>query len=141
MRLTKAGDYAIRCGLYLSGRGQGVLTPRREVAQRMGIPEQYLGKIAQQLARAGLIQILQGARGGLRLAVPPDELSLLIVLEAVIGKIFLSDCVAQPSCCDRSGRCPVHPVWLAARDRLRRQLDDIDFETLAREELDRMPLC
>jgi len=106
----------------------------------MGIPEQYLGKIAQQLARAGLIEILQGARGGLRLAVPPAELSLLVVLEAVIGKIFLNDCVAQPSCCDRSGRCPMHSVWLAARDRLRRDLDEIDFATLAAQESASAPL-
>ena len=129
----------MRCGLYLSGRGQGVLTPRREVARQMGIPEQYLGKIAQQLARAGLIEIVQGARGGLRLAAPPAELSLLAVLEAVIGRIFLNDCVSRPSCCDRSTRCQVQQIWVAAADRLRRDLDSVDFASLAQQEVGSPP--
>jgi DNA-binding IscR family transcriptional regulator len=36
----------------------------REIARRMDIPEQFLGKIALQLARAGVIEIVQGAKGG-----------------------------------------------------------------------------
>jgi DNA-binding IscR family transcriptional regulator len=36
----------------------------------MDIPAQFLGKIAQQLARAGIIEIVQGSKGGYRLLVP-----------------------------------------------------------------------
>jgi Rrf2 family protein len=133
MRLTRAGEYAVRCVLHLASRGQGTLCARRDVAERMDIPDQFLGKIAQQLARAGLIEIVQGARGGLRLVVPPDQVTLLDVVEAVIGEIFLNDCVMRPESCDRSHTCAVHCVWAKAKDQLRRTLEEATFAVLLKE--------
>ncbi len=54
MRLTRAGEYAVRCALYLSFQGKGVTISRREIAGGMDIPDQFLGKIAQQLETAGI---------------------------------------------------------------------------------------
>ena len=118
---------------YLASQGQGTLCARRGVAERMDIPDQFLGKIAQQLARAGLIEIVQGARGGLRLVVPPDQVTLLDVVEAVIGEIFLNDCVMRPESCDRSHACAVHCVWAKAKDQLRRTLEEATFAVLLKE--------
>ena len=57
MRLTRAGEYAVRCMLYLCREGRGVLTNRQEIADSADIPAHFLAKIAQQLAKAGLIEI------------------------------------------------------------------------------------
>jgi Rrf2 family protein len=133
MRLTRAGEYAVRCVLYLASQGVGVLCARKEIAREMDIPDQFLGKIAQQLARAGAIEIVQGARGGFRLAVPPEELTLLEVVEAVIGEIFLNDCVLRPESCHRSQACAVHCIWAKARDQLRRTLQEATFDRILRE--------
>jgi Rrf2 family protein len=99
----------------------------------MDIPDQFLGKIAQQLARAGTIEIIQGARGGFRLVVLPEELTLLEVVEAVIGEIFLNDCVLRPESCNRSQACAVHGVWTKARDQLRQTLQEATFDRILRE--------
>jgi Rrf2 family protein len=133
MRLTRAGEYAVRCVLYLASQGVGVLCARKEIALRMDIPDQFLGKIAQQLARAGAIEIVQGARGGFRLVVPPEELTLLEVVEAVIGEIFLNDCVLRPESCNRSQACAVHCIWAKARDQLRQTLQEATFDRILRE--------
>jgi Rrf2 family protein len=127
MRLTRAGEYAVRCVSFLAGRGQGVLCTRREIAGAMDIPDQFLGKIAQQLARAGLIEIVQGARGGFRLTRSPEEVTLLAVVEAVIGEIFLNDCLMRPDSCNRSNACAVHHVWERARSQLRATLQEATF--------------
>jgi Rrf2 family protein len=137
MRLSRAGEYAIRCMLYLSIAGKGVLVSRKTVAKEMDIPEQFLGKIAQQLARAGLIEIIQGARGGYRLLVVPGGLTLLSVIEAVIGKIFLNDCILRPESCDRSTACKVHVVWGNVRNQLRDSLQKVTFTAL----MDESPAC
>ena len=63
MRLTRAGEYAIRCLLYLSMHRDREVIGRKEIAEAMDIPAQFLGKVAQQLARAGIIAIRQGAQG------------------------------------------------------------------------------
>lgn len=130
MRLTKAGEYAIRCALYLSFYGMGVVARKKEIARTMDIPVQYLGKIAPQLARVGIIEIVQGSKGGYRLLVPPEKLTMLDVVEAVIGEIYLNDCVIRPESCHRMAKCSVHQVWEKARDQLRETLRQTNFESI-----------
>lgn len=130
MRLTRAAEYAIRCVLYLSNQEENVVVGRKEIALAMEIPDQYLGKIAQQLSRAGILEILQGARGGFRLLKSPATISLLTVIEAVMGEIFLNDCVLRPTSCARSDACAVHIVWEKAQQQLRQTLGNALFDQL-----------
>jgi Rrf2 family protein len=133
MRLTRAGEYAVRCMLYLSCLGVDKIGTRKEIAQAMDIPAQFLGKIAQQLARAGLIEIVQGPKGGFRLVLPPEKVTLLGVIEAVIGEIYLNDCLMRPESCHRSPTCTVYHVWEKARSQLRQTLEETTFATLQSE--------
>jgi len=130
MRLTRAGESAIRCVLYLASDGTGNTVRRRQIAAAMDIPSDFLTKIAQQLARAGIIQISQGAKGGLKLITAPDELTLLDVIEAIIGEVYLNDCIQRPSSCRRSPICSVHQVWEKARNQLRSTLREATFDKL-----------
>jgi Rrf2 family protein len=106
------------------------LCTRKEIARTMDIPDQFLGKIAQQMARAGILEIIQGAKGGYRLIVPPSRLTMLQVVESVIGEIFLNDCIVNPDACFRSPGCAVHKVWEKARSQLRETLRKARFSRL-----------
>lgn len=134
MRLTRAGEYAVRCVLYLAKKEKGALVSRREVAEQTETPDQFLAKIVQQLAKAGIIEIIQGAAGGYRLLREPGEITLLEVVEQVIGGISLNDCVARPQSCTRSATCSVHKVWVNACEQLRATLGAADFATLAADD-------
>jgi len=131
MRLTRAAEYAVRCVLYLATQPEQVVISKKEIAKNMDIPEQFLGKIAQQLSRAGIMEILQGARGGLRLLRQPETISLLEVVEAVMGELFLNDCLMNPNACKRTPTCAVHDVWEKARLDLRNTLGEANFRQLS----------
>jgi len=131
MRLTKAADYAVRCILYMSRQPLTTVIPKKEIARTMEIPDPFLGKIAQQLSRAGVLEILQGARGGLRLLKAPESITLLDVIEAVMGEIFLNDCILAPNTCRRNTTCSVHVVWQKARSQLRQTLRETNFSMLS----------
>ncbi|MGI6656657.1 MAG: RrF2 family transcriptional regulator [Desulfobulbus sp.] len=133
MRLTRAAEYAVRCILYLARQGEGVLTSRQKIASQADIPPHFLAKIAQDLARAGLIEIRLGARGGFCLCRSPASISLLTVVEAMIGEIGLNDCVLRPDSCTGSPYCAIHQIWKNARDQLRANLGAISFEDLAND--------
>ena len=134
MQLTRAGEYAVRCALYLAMRPDDGEVSRRQVSQAMQVPLQFLGKIAQQLAHAGIIQITKGAKGGYRLAKPADQISLLDVVEAVEGPLGLNLCLMRKDSCHRSSFCPVHDVWLEAQAGLRETLGKADLASLAAKE-------
>ena len=133
MRLTRAAEYAIRCMVYLAARGQGVLTSRQEIADKADIPTHFLAKIAQDLARADFIEIRQGAKGGFVLSKDPARITMLEVIETMIGEIYLNDCVGRPGSCTLSYDCAVHRVWMTARTQLRRTLGDVTFDQLIKE--------
>ena len=135
MRLTRAGEYAVRCVMCLARHGgSDTVVSRQEIADCGDIPSHFLAKIAQQLSKAGIIEILQGARGGYRLLVPPEKLTLLDVIEAIIGEIFLNDCVIRPESCHASPSCAVNSVWMKARDQLRETLAGVTFAKLIEDE-------
>lgn len=53
------------------------------IAERHGIPPQFLVQIFQQLKSAGFVESIRGAAGGYRLCVRPADLSLLDVMRVV----------------------------------------------------------
>ncbi len=133
MRITRAAEYAIRCIIYLSRQGEGILTSRQQIAEQAEIPLPFLAKIAQDLAKAGFIEIRQGAKGGLILNRAPATISLLEVVETMIGEIYLNDCVAHPKSCKNQKICAVHRVWLQARVQLRETLANATFAELMQD--------
>ena len=134
MRLTRAGEYAIRCVFFMSKHEKGTILSLTEIAKAMDIPKQFLAKIAQQLSRSGIIEIFQGPKGGFRLLVEPKKLNLLDVVEAVMGEIFLNDCILGSKPCGRKVTCAVHLVWRKAKDQLRDTLREATFDKLVKEE-------
>ncbi|MCF8056492.1 MAG: Rrf2 family transcriptional regulator [Desulfocapsa sp.] len=134
MRLTRAGEYAVRCMVYLAHKGEGVLVSKQEIAEHADIPTHFLAKIAQELARAGLIRIQQGPKGGYGLLRDPATISLLEVVEVMIGEIFLNDCVGRPASCTMSKCCSVHKVWEDARAQLRETLAGVNLAELSEKD-------
>jgi Rrf2 family transcriptional regulator, iron-sulfur cluster assembly transcription factor len=134
MRLTRAGEYAIRCVLYMTMHRDCPIIGRKEIAEAMDIPAQFLGKVAQNLAKAGIIAIRQGAYGGYELVKRPEDITLLALVEAIDGEIFLNDCIHRPDSCDRQTICSVHHVWDKARRQLRDTLDGTTLAELAERE-------
>jgi Rrf2 family protein len=134
MQITRATEYAVRCALHLALEPPQRVVPRREIASARDIPEQFLGKIAQRLARAGIIRIHQGARGGYELVIPASRLTLLAVVEAAEGDLVLNTCVMHPRTCARTCVCAAHRVWSEARRQLRATLAGVTFAELAAQE-------
>ncbi len=117
--------------VYLAHKGKAVLVSKQEIAEHADIPTHFLAKIAQDLARAHMISIRQGAKGGYALLKNPEEISLLEVVEVMIGEIYLNDCVGRPANCNLSKSCSVHNVWNDARDQLRDTLGKVSLAELS----------
>lgn len=105
------GDYAVRAMLYLASEPRGQVSQISEISKDRGVPETLLRKIAARLVKSGLVNSFRGSGGGLTLARAPETISLLEVVEAIEGKIYLNQCLIGPDFCDRISHCTVHPVW------------------------------
>lgn len=111
MQITHQADYAVRTILFLARLEPNQRVATSEIAQFNRIPPSFLTKIISQLSIAGLIHTSRGARGGVWLARPPAEISLLDVLVAIDGSLALNHCVEDPGNCVFSGECLIHNFW------------------------------
>jgi len=118
MQLTRRGDYGIRAMLDIATVSDGKRALTHEIAERQDIPRVFLTKIVAQLTRAGLLRTYRGAAGGVTLAQPADQITLLDIVEAVEGPLALNQCTMRPSGCSRDHLCPVCDVWQEAQAQL-----------------------
>ena len=116
MLLTREADYAVLCVLEMARHGQ---TSARAVAVRQGVSPAFLANIVHSLAKAGIAVTRRGAGGGISLARPPEELSVLEVVEAIQGHIAVNACVACPRQCPRADGCDLYPLFRRAQECLR----------------------
>ncbi len=79
MQITRQSDYAIRTVLELSKVPFGQLLNTRAISMKLNIPEDFLKKTVRLLAHAGLVATQRGSRGGVRLAVSSDKITILDV--------------------------------------------------------------
>lgn len=128
MQITRQADYAIRAVRYLSELDEGQRAATSRVASDQHIPPSFLAKIISQLSIAGLLTTSRGARGGVSLARPSNEISLLDVVEAIDGPIYLNECVADNSKCTFDDDCPLKPIWCEAQEELVNKLRASKFD-------------
>ena len=129
MQITRQADYAVRAVLYLAQLGPERRAATSQIAEDQQIPPSFLAKIVSQLSVAGLLQTSRGARGGVSLARPPEEISLLEVVEAIDGPILLNECVSPNGVCTFGNACPMRPVWCDAQSELVERLNKTTFDT------------
>ena len=59
----------------------------KTIAQEKHIPQKFLAQILNKLANAGIVKNTRGVNGGCKLNIPPEKISLLLILETLEGKI------------------------------------------------------
>ena len=131
MLLTREADYAVRCVVEVARSGR---TSAARVAVAQGISPTFLGKIVRSLAKAGILATRRGVGGGIMLAQPIEDISLIQVIEAIGGPLCIKDCLQTPAQCEQVEGCPAYPYLRDAQDRLRESLDVSLARLLARPE-------
>lgn len=95
---------ALRALIYLGQRAPAVLSPRH-IAVELGESPTYLSKVTTQLVKAGVLRAEKGVKGGVQLARPAAEITMLAVVEACQGTIVGGYC---RSACRPSEVCAFH---------------------------------
>ena len=94
------------------------------LANMIGTSDAFIAQIMNPLVRAGWVYSVTGRNGGYPLAVRPEEITLLELIEEVEGPID-DRCALKGGECSLIDSCAVHEAWTKARllliDELRTQ--------------------
>jgi Rrf2 family transcriptional regulator, iron-sulfur cluster assembly transcription factor len=110
MIYSRSTEYAIRALIPLAQAPDGKYTMVKTIAGQERIPMHFLAKILQQLARKGLLKSSKGPLGGFSLNLPPEEIRLLDIVEALDGlDAYRMEAVKED--CPDGLYCATHLEW------------------------------
>lgn len=105
--LSQTAEYALRAIVTLAQAAGGGPMTAQEIARRSKVPLDYLLKVLNSLARAGLVKAQRGRTGGFQAARPADRISVLDVVNAVDPLRRIHSCpLGLPAHAHRL--CPLH---------------------------------
>ncbi len=119
MNISKTAGYAVHA-MTCIGNSRTPMPFIRDIAKKTGLQKPYLAKIINQLARDGLVVAKRGYRGGLALARPPGDITLLEIVMAVDGEGWAGPCIfgLDKNSCPANCRCPAHDRWNEIREQI-----------------------
>jgi FeS assembly SUF system regulator len=129
LRMSRLTDYGIVLLTHLAGE-PGAVHNARELAVRAGLPLPVVSKILKALTREGFLLSQRGAKGGYTLARPPEQITVVSVIDALEGPIALTECGVHPGACERETRCAVRAPWQQINHAVRRTLEGVRLSEL-----------
>ena len=111
MQLTTKGRYAVNALLDLALHDSEGPVTLADIAKRQSISQTYLEQLFSKLKRHGLVSSSRGPRGGYRLALGTEEISIAKIIYSVDEKIDITRCHGKQNC-QKNQRCLTHDLWM-----------------------------
>jgi len=102
--ITRDTDYAIRALCCIATHEKEVMSVK-ELVKCISIPRPFLRKILQLLNKKGLVRSYKGKGGGFSLAVPPEKISVVDMINIFQGPIELNEHTFKKRPCPNVKRC------------------------------------
>jgi Rrf2 family protein len=131
--LSKTALHALRALTVLAELPEQSYAGAVDLAEAIGAPRNYLGKLLQTLAEVGLVESQKGKGGGFRLARRPADITIFDVAEPFDRISRWESCFMGRAKCSNQTSCPVHSRWKAVRDPYLAFLKETSLAALARQ--------
>lgn len=113
--ISKTALHTLRAVVALAER-PGEFQGAAHIAEQIGAPQNYLGKLLQGLVQEGIVVSQKGMGGGFCLARKPSEITLYDVVNPVDHIARWEGCFMGRPACDANNPCAVHHEWAAVRN-------------------------
>ncbi len=133
MNITAKSKYAVRALVELAQRTGDSPVPLVALAHAREVPTQFLEQLFAALRRAGVLQSHRGVNGGFTFQRPPDQVTVLHVVEILDGPIEPALCTTSEAC-ERRSICSVGDVWVQAKVAVEEVLAGVTIQDLADRE-------
>jgi FeS assembly SUF system regulator len=129
LRVTKMTDYASML-LACLAQSPNAVHSASDLAEQTRLELPTVSKVLKPLSRAGLIAAFRGSQGGYRLARPAADISLFEVVEAMEGRLQMTDCSGTHSHCEHETHCGMQDHWRKINDVIADALKSVSIAEL-----------
>jgi Rrf2 family protein len=132
MKLSRTVAYALQATLQLAQADGAHPVPCSRLAADGAMPERFLLQILRSLVTHGILQSTRGVVGGYTLVRPPEEISILEIIEAIEGPMGSSFRAAEGL--DVAHHAKLQSALQEVAISARRQLGSIKLSEMVRQE-------
>jgi len=126
MKITRRTDYAIHLIADLSDNNNKPLG-LRTLAERHNVTYAFARTVQQGLLKAGIVATARGINGGIKLAKPLQDITLLEVFEAAQDPLDKAFSTKDSAWCNCEDNCVSEDIWHSTRDMLGKHLAGIQL--------------
>ena len=119
MKISTKGRYGLRILLDLAIHQSEKPRLIRDIAKSQQISEKYINRLVIALRKAGMIRSVRGVNGGFHIAMKPEDITLLDVIEVMEGPLSIVDCVKTPRRCAMHENCAPREIWCTLNEDIR----------------------
>jgi len=130
MKLSTRGQYGTRALLELALHREEEPVLLKDIAQSQQISLPYLQHLIAPLIAGGIVRSTRGAKGGISLVKPPEQIRLSEVIQLLEGSTAPVECVDNPKICRRSESCVSRDIWSELKKVTDRVLESITLQDL-----------
>ena len=113
---------------------QGSKLSATDISQRTNLPEPTVAKILKTLTAHDILSSTRGAAGGYSLAMPPQDLSIINIIQAMEGPIALVSCLDKTDkSCILQSSCTVQTKWQPVNDAIIQALSGVTILDMVAE--------
>lgn len=130
--LSNSSKYAIKAVLFLaihSNEDSKIMV--KDIAEPINVPQAYIAKLLQELAKQKLISSTRGPKGGFYLSKEDKDRNVMEIIEAIDGEAKLNSCLLSLAGCDSKNPCPIHHLAYPPRTTLIQNLKQKTINELA----------
>ena len=112
MRITLESDYALRIITALALHEDVV--DAKTISDETYVTQRFTLKILHKLVVGQLVESFKGARGGYKLSVPSEAITLKEVIELIDGPIAIARCLESAELCSMNrdkSMCAYHHIF------------------------------
>ena len=111
-------------------RGETGWTSTTVLADALAGSRHTLHKVVKRLVKAGLLESARGPMGGVKMALPPEQIPLIAVIEAVDGSVRPGGCLFSRRLCTEDSVCQFCGITLDLEKMVRGYFSDTTIAQL-----------
>jgi Rrf2 family transcriptional regulator, iron-sulfur cluster assembly transcription factor len=108
MLYGKTTEYIIRAMVYLSLQTKGNYINIKDISENTDIPQPFLAKLFQDLAKTKWIDSKKGKNGGVKIIIDTKLLTLYDIVDWSEGMHDLERCIFGNKICGEINKCSLH---------------------------------
>jgi len=118
--LSNSCRYGIRAVIYLASQPlSNGKTGIKQISTELWLPQPFLAKILQQLAKQKILSSSKGPHGGFSLLKNPEHITLLDIVKTIDGDDIFTNCIMHNGSCEGVEKdkkhCPLHKDYEKTR--------------------------